>query len=84
VSRTGYSHSGQPGDAPMRFPRIIKSRDMQMLKKEWTLLGYRTRKFGRCRMVVYPADSFMGYEYRRRRKIWVFKGESRYTDLGQR
>lgn len=81
MSRRGSSHIAQPSpsDGPVYFPPIIKSRDLAIKEKEWSLVGLLVRRRGRTRILVEPEAGGTIYEYFRRRKLWIFKGESGYV-----
>lgn len=83
MSRRGSSRTPMtsPPDAPVYFPPTIKSRDLPIKEKEWSLVGLRLRRKGRTRLHVVPQAGGDIYEYFRRRKLWIFKGHSGYVEI---
>ena len=67
----------------MNYPKVIKSRDLELFRKEIKLLGWGgLQKLSRRRMiVVLPDQSPMAY--RRTSKKWILQGKMRdlYPEL---
>ena len=76
MNQRGSSHIAQPSpsNAPVYFPPIIKSRDLLIKEKEWSLVGLRVYRRGRTKLLIEPEAGGDIYEYYRRRKLWIFKG----------
>lgn len=65
----------------MSYPKIVKSRDLELFRKELELVGGSMRKLSRSRMIV-GDPSQMPVVYRRTRKKWLLVGDlcSMYPD----